>query len=208
MGVRRAIGAVLLAGSIAGCGGGGPDPAETGWQLTVYYTPVERYHEGAPRRVVGCLRAEGCDRGDDDLGSYPGDFVDAVALEGNGRLTSGDHAGLVLSWTAERGFWIDTAPRDSDGGALLPFVSAWAETEVLRGGTHFRVDDCGRAADGTEVADEVCDRISEARWLVGEPFAPGSGGARHLDVYVGDESSATFTESGWYTTLVDVELSL
>jgi len=209
MWARWVVGAVLSAAGLAGCGGGdGPDPAETGWQLTVYYTPVERYHEGTPRRVVGCRQAVGCERGDDVLGRYPGDFVDAVELEGNGRLTSGDHAGLVLNWSAERGFWLDTVPRDAAGGVLRPFVSVGAEPDVLRSGTRFRVEDCGQAADGTEVADEVCDRISDARWLVGEPLPTGTGGAKHLDIYVGEESSDAFTDSGWYTTLVDVELAL
>ena len=91
---------------------------------------------------------------------------------------------------------------------LRAFVTASADPDVLPKATRFGVEDCGRAADGTEVADEVCTRVAAAEWTIGVPFAPNRGGAKHVDIYVGDESSPEFTQSGWYTTLVGAELSL
>jgi len=197
----------VLAG-LAGCSSGGSSTT-SGWQLTIYYTPVDRYHAGDPQPVVGCARPDcnGGAPGSEDLGSYPGDFVDAVVFEGNGRITAGPHTGEYLNWTDQAGFWLDAAPRDRDGKPLVPFVSADADEDVLAGDTAFRVERCGRAADGTEVAEDVCERVRSAHWVVGGAFGADLGGAKHVDIYVGEESSADFTESGWFTTLTEVELA-
>jgi hypothetical protein len=204
------VGLVALLGfaGVAGCSSGGGS-STSGWQLTIYYTPVDRYHAGDAQPVVGCARPDCNDGapGGDDLGSYPGDFVDAVVFEGNGRITDGPHAGQYLNWTDRAGFWIDVAPRDHGGKPLVPFVSADADEDVLAGDTAFRVEHCGRAADGTEVAEDVCARVQSAHWVVGGAFGADLGGAKHVDIYVGEESSADFTESGWFTTLTKVDLA-
>src|SRR5690349_5731087 len=73
-----------------------PAPARTdgGWQVTVYYTAVQKYHHGTPRTVTGC-RGLNCAHGTADLGSYPADFVAAVQSEGTGLTTAGPY----LNWS-------------------------------------------------------------------------------------------------------------
>jgi len=102
---------------------------ESGWTATVYYTAVQRFHTGPATRVTGCPVLD-CRRGGADLGSYPGDFVKAVRDEGTGRTT----AGRYLNWSSDVGFWLDDAPRNGHGGALVPFTSAAADADVLAAG--------------------------------------------------------------------------
>src|SRR5436309_1055531 len=80
-----------------------------GWEISIYYTPVERYHTGVPKAVTGCLTIT-CKNGTAVIGTYPKDFVAAVKEEGNGRITSGAHAGQYLNWSVGIGFWLDSAP--------------------------------------------------------------------------------------------------
>src|SRR5262245_44198167 len=85
-----AVGLALLLGLVIGRVWT-PPPAATAesggdWQLTVYYTAVERYHGGAPQAVIGCLVLD-CEHGGRYLGTYPSDFVQAVKDEGTGRIT-------------------------------------------------------------------------------------------------------------------------
>jgi hypothetical protein len=198
----------------AGCGTGGAQEAQEqeardaqGWQVTVYYTAVEEHHGGPVRPVRGCRQLE-CAGGDDDLGTYPGDFIDAVEAEGTGRITSGPHAGRYLNWSHDVGFWLDTAPRDSHGGELRPFSSAAADADVLAEGTEFRVADCGRADDGSEPPPGTCRRFREASWRVVDEFTPGLGGDRHVDLYVGEESGPGFVDGDLYVSLERVELTM
>ncbi|GIJ48965.1 hypothetical protein Val02_58510 [Virgisporangium aliadipatigenens] len=172
---------------------GGPAARRsTGWEITVYYTAVERFHDGPAERVIGCPRLE-CRRGDADLGTYPTSFVRAVHDEGTGRTAGGRY----LNWSSDVGYWLDTAPRDTAGRALTPFESAAADPGVLARGTRFAIVDCGR----TRIAGPVCAKLSAARWTVTDEFTPGLGGSRHLDVYLGEETGPGFTDSDWYTTL-------
>lgn len=178
-----------------------PPPARTpsrstGWLITVYYTAVERFHAGARTTVTGCPRLE-CTRGSTDLGDYPRSFVQAVRDEGTGRTA----AGRYLNWSYDTGFWLDDAPRDTAGRVLRPFESAAADPTVLAAGTRFVIVACGRDDDGGAIAAPVCDRLRASRWTVADEFTPGLGGPRHLDVYLGEETSADFTEGDWYTTL-------
>jgi hypothetical protein len=180
-----------------------PQPARTsrGWTVTVYYTAVQRFHSGPSTRVTGCPRLS-CRHGRDDLGSYPADFVAAVREEGTGRLTDGRY----LNWSSDTGYWLDTAPRDSAGGVLQPWVSAAADRDVLARGTRFTIVGCGRDEGGGAVDATVCTRLRGARWRVTDEFTPGLGGARHVDVYIGEETGPGFTDSAWYTTLVGATL--
>jgi hypothetical protein len=204
---------LLVAGLAGGCSAGstgGPGTGEGtsgGWEITVYYTAVEQHHDGPLRQVRGCLQLE-CEGGDDDLGSYPGDFVDAVEGEGTGRITGGPHAGEYLNWSYDVGFWLDTAPRDSYGDVLEPFSSAAADGDVLARGTRFRVAECGRTDDGSEPPGETCERLRDAPWAIVDEFTPGLGGDHHVDLYVGEETGPDFTEGDLYITLVDADLSV
>jgi len=171
-----------------------------GWEITVYYTAVERFHDGDPVAVTGC-RSLDCTSGDEALGEFPEDFVVAVREEGTGLTGSGRY----LNWSHDVGFWLDSAPRASDGGVLRPFVSAAADTDVLPPGTAFTIADCG---EPDEVTPEVCARLRAAVWRISDEFTPGLGGARHIDAYIGPETGPGFTGSEWYTTLVGARLLL
>jgi hypothetical protein len=174
-----------------------------GWEITVYYTAVERFHDGDPTPVTGCPRLD-CTDGDDDLGTYPAGFVDAVRDEGTGLTTSGRY----LNWSYDVGFWLDSAPRTSDGGALVPFVSAAADPGVLPRGTRFTIAACGSQEDGSAPPQAVCAALRRARWQITDEFTPGLGGPKHLDAYIGPETGPGFTGSDWYLTLTGARLAL
>lgn len=197
--MRPSIAIALTVLALSGCTA---EESEPGWEATVYYTAVESFHDGAPVEVTGCPTIE-CDGGDDPLGTYPEDFVQAVEDEGTGRITSGDHAGEYLNWSYDVGYWLDTAPRNSHGDPLRPFASAAADPDVLAEGTQVRIADCGDAED---VDPEVCERLRSADWTVEDEFTPGLGGDHHIDLYLGEETGPDFTESAWYTTLTNARL--
>ena len=172
-----------------------------GWTLTVYYTAVQSLHGGAEIRVRGCPRLD-CTDGDDDLGAFSADFVQAVRDEGTGRTTTGRY----LNWSEDTGFWLDDAPRDAGGRRLRPFESAAADADVLSFGTTFTVDDCGSVEEGEPVPAAVCARLRAARWRITDAFSTGLGGARHLDLYIGEERGTRFTGTEWYVTLTSARL--
>jgi hypothetical protein len=213
-----ATAAVVVAGAVvAGCGGSAERAApvtpagstplgstpEAGWEVTVYYTAVEEYHHGDPEQVTGCPRIN-CSDGHDDLGTYPSDFVRTVHDEGSGR-TSG---GRYLNWSFDTGYWLDTAPRDTDGDPLEPYVSAAADPDVLARGTRFAIAGCGRQDDGSAVPAGVCATMRAARWLIDDEFTPGLGGRKHVDVYIGPETGPGFIDSDAYVTLVGATLDV
>ncbi|MGI5205045.1 hypothetical protein ACQEU6_26145 [Spirillospora sp. CA-108201] len=180
-------------------------PESAGWTVTVYYTAVESFHRG-PRRVVrGCPRL-GCDRGREPLGSYPSDFVKAVRDEGTGRVTSGPHRGRYLNWSYDVGYWLDSAPRDTDGRPLRPWSSAAADRSVLPPGRRFTITGCGKDDDGAAIDADVCARFRSSRWTITDEFTPGLGGDRHVDLYIGEETGPGFTDSSLYTTLNNASL--
>jgi hypothetical protein len=190
---------------LAGCSSVSPSAARTssGWGITVYYTVVERYHQGAPTKVTGCLRLD-CTNGHDDLGTYPADFVRDVQTEGTGVTTGGKY----LNWSYDTGYWLDTAPRDTDGNPLRPYASAAADPGVLRHGTRFQFTDCGRQDDGSAVPAAVCGAFQRPVWRIDDEFTPGLGGPRHIDLYIGPETGPGFTSSDSYVTLKDATLRL
>ena len=173
----------------------------TGWEVTVYYTAVAALHGGASQQVTGCPTID-CEKGRDqrDLGTYPASFVRAVKDEGTGRTTDGRY----LNWSFDTGYWMDTAPRDTAGRPLVPWVSAAADGDVLRAGARFSVQRCGTA----EVTAEVCARLKAPTWTIVDEFTPGMGGSKHVDVYVGEETGTDFTGSDLYTTLEGATLSV
>lgn len=173
--------------------------AENGWTVTVYYTAVESFHRGTRDQVHGCLTAE-CAHGDDALGRYPASFVQAVHDEGTGRITSGQHSGKYLNWSHNVGYWLDTVPRDAKGRPLEPFRSAAADG--LADGTPVRLVDCGRLDSGEPVPERVCATLRAGQWEIRDQFTPGLGGADHIDLYIGEETSPHFSMSNeLYVTL-------
>ncbi|MEV6301963.1 hypothetical protein AB0M02_21295 [Actinoplanes sp. NPDC051861] len=169
----------------------------------MYYTAVERFHTDENTEVTGCRKLD-CSHGDDNLGSYPSDFVDAVEEEGTGLTASGKY----LNWSYDIGFWLDSAPRSSDGNVLTPFVSAAADPAVLPQGTRFTVTACGHQDDGSSPAAEVCRALRDADWRITDEFTPGLGGPKHIDAYIGPETGPGFTDSAWYITLTGARLSI
>jgi hypothetical protein len=170
--------------------------------VTVYYTAVARFHSGKAGKVTGCPTID-CRRGDSDLGSYPGDFVEAVKDEGAGKISDGKY----LNWSYDTGYWLDTAARVSDGGVLRPFETAAADPTVLRAGTPFRITACGRDEGGDAIDATVCAKLRSSHWTIADEFTPGLGGSRHVDVYIGEETGTNFTDSPWYTTLTAATLA-
>jgi hypothetical protein len=173
----------------AGCGLTTEVDDWDGWTVSVYYTAVESYHSGPRETVRGCSDLE-CLDANVEVGTLPSDFVDVVRDEGTGRITSGAYAGEFLNWSFDVGFWLDTEPRDTRGAALRPFESAAADG--IEPGTRLRLTGCG--TDDLDIAP-ICDKFSAATWTIGDEFTPGLGGPRHLDVYIGEETSESFTDS-------------
>jgi hypothetical protein len=183
-----------------------PDPGATssaGWEVTVYYTAVEEFHHGDASPVTGCPDLN-CGHGHDDLGSYPSDFVQAVHDEGTGRTSAGNY----LNWSYDTGYWLDTAPRDTDGHPLEPYVSSAADPSVLSRGSRFTIAACGHQDDGSAVPAAVCATLRAAHWRIDDQFTPGLGGRKHIDAYIGPETGPDFTDSDAYTTLVDATLAV
>lgn len=193
IGGRNAVaGSGGAAGSLASVG----IDVSQGWVLTVYHTPVESFHSGAAVAVTGCAKMP-CMNGKDALGSYAGDFVQAVKDEGTGRITSGNYAGKYLNWSMDIGYWLDDAARDARGQALIPWVSAASDPKVPFG-THFMVADCGvDQAEGTPIDRTVCMKIEQASWSVNDRFEVGSVGAQ-FDLYIGEEDRADFDNTSPY----------
>lgn len=182
--------AVLAAAALFAC-----NPKQSkGWQVTVYYTAVEAYHDEDPQTVYGCRKLD-CERGKANLGSYPADFVQAVRDEGAGRT----RAGRYLNWAEGTGFWLDSAARDTKGRPLRPFRSAAADG--LADGTRVRLVGCGRLQNGSPVPVAVCRRLSQPRWEIRDAFTSGLGGPRHIDLYIGEETGPDFTSQPIFTTL-------
>lgn len=175
----------------------------SGWEVTVYYTAVEQFHHGRPQPVTGCPDLN-CSHGHDDLGSYPSDFVRAVHDEGTGRTA----AGRYLNWSYDTGYWLDSAPRDTDGHPLEPYVTAAADPGVLSHGTRFTLAGCGRQDDGSAVPGAVCATLRAGRWRVEDEFTPGLGGRKHIDAYIGPETGPGFTDSDAYVTLIGATLRI
>jgi hypothetical protein len=178
--------------------------SSAGWELTVIYSAVEKFHTDKKVLVTGCPRLE-CSNGSDDLGRHPASFVKAVKEEGSGRLTDGRY----LNWSYDVGYWLDTAPRNASGGSLVPFVSAAADPSVLPQGTRITLTGCGHIQNKkAKPPAEVCDKLSAANWEISDQFTPGVGGEHHVDLYIGEETQKHFQNTQWYTTLSDATLTL
>lgn len=193
---------LVLAGCSAGQSGPpAPGGTEEGWQVTVYYTAVESFHSGPAVPVRGCPVID-CENGRDLLGTFPQSFVTAVKDEGTGRTA----AGRYLNWSHDKGYWLDTEPRDSFGKPLRPFVSAAADG--VKTGSRVKLVSCGQTPEGANVDFAVCQKLAGSSWEITDEFTPGLGGDRHIDLYLGEETGPRFTESPWYTTLSEAVLEI
>jgi hypothetical protein len=170
--------------------------ASAGWLLTVYHTPVESFHSEPAITVTGCPSMP-CVNGQNDLGSYPADFVQASKDQGAGRITSGSHAGKFLNWSIDIGYWLDDAARDARGQALIPWVSAAADPRIPYG-KQFNLADCGVDLEqGAPINPTVCAALKQSKWVVGDRFTVGSVGAQ-FDLYIGEEDHADFDATSPY----------
>lgn len=165
-----------------------------GWNLTVYYTAVENLHSGAPQTVQGCLDNTCSSKG--KIGDYPADFIQFVRDEGTGRITSGTNAGKYLNWSKGTQYWLDTAPRNAQGTALIPWKSAAADSFVMNFGTTFKVVDCGTDDSGGGPIDfNICNQLKQANWQIMDRFETGRGGNQRLDLYIGEEDQVNFVNT-------------
>ncbi|HEX7305657.1 hypothetical protein [Lentzea sp.] len=192
---------LLLAGCTAGQAVPPTSGGSGGWQVTVYYTAVEAFHSGPAAPVRGCPVID-CDRGSDLLGTFPRSFAKAVQDEGTGRTASGSY----LNWSYDKGYWLDSEPRDSFGRPLRPFVSAAADE--VEAGSRVTLVSCGRTPEGGEVDAAVCGKLRSSSWEITDEFTPGLGGERHIDLYLGEETGPQFTGSPWYTTFSEAVLDV
>ena len=165
--------------------------ASRGWELTVYYTPVESYHGGAPTKVYGCPTID-CDStsATQHLGTFPSDFLAKVQQEGAGEITDGqDAATPYLNWTYDGNgyYWLDTAARSASGAPLVPWqTSAAASTYPF--GTTWNVTGCGaNSGDYTAVDPAMCQKVKASTWVVKDRFEAENSTNQHADLYVGLE---------------------
>lgn len=159
----------------------------SGWRLTIYYTPVMSYYSGAPQTVTGCPTLQ-CSNGTTNLGTFPGDFVAQVHEEGTGKIAPNQY----LNWSSNTGYWLDTLPRDAQGNALMPYRSAAADPSIPFG-TTFKIQSCGAdTTTSTPTDSKVCAAYQWQSWEVADRFSAGAVG-QHVDLYVGEQTSATFT---------------
>ncbi len=175
--------------------------------MTVYYTAVESFHTDAAQTVVGCLNTA-CSFGNSVIGRYPASFINATKTEGTGRITSGVNAGKYLNWSVDVGYWLDAIASNGYGGALVPWQTAAADSIVLPRGAKFRLVGPLLQEDGSHLDSASANRLLSAQWLVNDQFTPGLGGARHLDLYLGEEDRVNFTSSNLYITLAKVKIAL
>ena len=207
-----ASGSTGAEGTAAATAAGGDTSASSeagvssGYEITVYYTAVESYHGGGTVNVRGCPTQD-CEGGNDDLGTYPESFVQAVEDEGAGRITSGPHAGKYLNWSDGVGYWLDNVPANSYGAGLSPFRTAAADGGVLARGTRFQLVAPLIQDEGGPLDEASANRLLSATWEIQDEFTPGLGGAHHIDLYIGEEDRANFTETNpLYTTLVNASI--
>ena len=160
------------------------------WEVSIYFTAVERYYSGPPEVLRGCPVID-CSNGTADLGQFPRDFIAAVKEEGSGRLTSTGAKSAYLNWSVSIGYWLDNAPRDARGSVLEPYVSAAADPSIAFVST-LRINTCGLDARTGEAVDPaICESITRPTWIVRDRFTVAAVG-RHVDLYVGEQDRADF----------------
>lgn len=170
------------------------------FRITVYYTPVESFHDGDLVAIRGETSIDG-EGGQQPLGAYPASFIEAVRMEGVGRITSGAYAGKYLNGSFGGGFWISDYPPDAYESSLRAFKTAAADDDVMARGTRFRLVEPFAQPGGWPVESAVVRRLRSTVWEVQDHFEAGYGGQFHLDLYVGEQDRYDFTSSPWYIAL-------
>ncbi|GAA0347338.1 hypothetical protein [Streptomyces blastmyceticus] len=155
-----------------------------GYTLTVYFTPSEAYYHSPQRSIRDQICA-----GQNLPTSFPTDYLERVALEGFGKTARGDY----LGWDFDRHcyFATRTPPVGSHENALVPWKSVAANH--LSPGTRIRVTDCGPG-----VPAEICTRVKSAQWRVDDLCSIGCDDAKHLDLYIGEQTRAAIEDEDFY----------
>ncbi|MDP9017254.1 MAG: hypothetical protein M3N19_02900, partial [Candidatus Eremiobacteraeota bacterium] len=87
-----------------------------------------------------------------------------------------------------------TSPRDARGSALIQYRTAAGDASI-KFGTSFRVLGCGSdTATGSAIDPAVCSNLQAASWVVNDRFTAGNVG-KHVDLYIGEQTSAHFIDS-------------
>lgn len=142
--------------------------------------------------MTGCSNLQ-CTTPNATLGTFPSDFVQTVKTEGTGKIADNRY----LNWSAGVGYWLDIVPRDSQGYALMPYRIAAADLTVPFG-TTLKIQSCGSdTVTLTPTDSAVCAALQRPTWIVSDRFTAGTVG-QHVDLYVGEQTSATFTSSSTF----------
>lgn len=149
----------------------------SGWRLTVYYTPVEKYHGGEEEHVAG-------------IGSFSKLFLDLVRLEGVGKISKGPHENKYIHHTDQLGFWLTQQPLDAQGKVLVAFRTMAAPIDI-KFGTKVKIYSC------EDIVKQICNQISNYTWTVSDRFGDTSK-KKHLDLYIGEEDQENFLQSSPY----------
>ncbi|MFD7079012.1 hypothetical protein [Streptomyces sp. NPDC059918] len=157
---------------------------QAGYTLTVYFTPGEAYFHGPQRSIHGQVCA-----GQNLPDSFPADYLERVGLEGFGKTVRGDY----LGWDFDRHCYFATRkpPVGSRENALAPWQSVAANH--LSPGTRIRVTDCGPG-----LSDKICTRVKAAHWRVDDLCSIGCDTAKHLDLYIGEQTRADIEDEDFY----------
>ncbi|MFD0355485.1 hypothetical protein ACFVHW_17375 [Streptomyces sp. NPDC127110] len=158
--------------------------SQGGYTLTVYFTPSEAHYRG-PRRSI---RDQAC-AGHHLPDGFPADYLERVGLEGFGKTARGDY----LGWDFDRHCYFATSnpPVGSGDNALVPWQSVAANH--LSPGTRIRVSDCGPGVSG-----RICARVKSAHWRVDDLCSIGCDSAKHLDLYIGEQTRADIEDEDFY----------
>ena len=152
-----------------------------GWHLTVYYTPVESYHQPPLKPISDCAGRA--------LGQHSLDFLDRVQTEGFGRIDTPIQGARYVGWDFDRRCWfLARTPVGVSDRPLRAWVST-AASVTFPAGTGVRVLSCGSDVDAT-----VCARVKAAAWIV-EDHCGACTDARHLDLYIGEEDRPDFEDT-------------
>ncbi|MGW7313772.1 hypothetical protein [Streptomyces sp. NPDC054854] len=158
---------------------------QAGYTLTVYFTPSEAYYDG-PRRDIGSRSCTGRHLPDT---SFPADYLERVGLEGFGKTARGNY----LGWDFDKHCYFSTStpPVGSHENVLVPWQSVAANH--LSPGTRIHVTDCGPG-----VSREICNRVKSAPWQVDDLCSIGCDNAKHLDLYIGEQTRADIEDEDFY----------
>ncbi|MYT26417.1 hypothetical protein GTW69_40175 [Streptomyces sp. SID7760] len=157
---------------------------QSGYTLTVYFTPSEAYYHG-PRRSI---RGQAC-AGQSTPATFPADYLERVDLEGFGKTARGDYLGRDFDRKCY--FTTGTPPLGSNDNPLVPWRSVAANH--LSPGTEIRVTDCGPG-----LTAEICTRVKAAHWRVDDLCSIGCDDAKHLDLYIGEQTRAAIEDEDFY----------